>query len=55
MTCSCVERAEFGEDLALERLLAHIPEDERAREMAAGAALDVHEAFVQASDPSASA
>ena len=43
--------AEFGEDAALQRLLEGVPDEQREREIAAGATLDMEAAFAQAGDP----
>lgn len=43
--------AEFGEDVALQRLLDSVPEEQREREIASGATLDMEAAFAQACDP----
>jgi hypothetical protein len=47
--------AEFGEDLVLERLLDGVPEEQREREIAFGATLDMEAAFAQAADGAPSA
>ena len=43
--------AEFGEDVALQRLLDSVPEEQREREIASGATVDMEAAFAQACDP----